>query len=403
MSCKRTARALQQMFTFMARARNLSLVALLAAVSCSACYKRHDAAPPGPSQSQQPKAATDTGGQAPVMAEPPQAAPTARPSGPTPADAGPAPATPRPRIETAPNLKIAFFGDQSMRPEARAVLSLVAREKADAVIHLGDFAYDEAMPEQWEAQIDSALGKNFPYFAVVGNHDVANWAGPNGFAQRLNARLSHMADARCEGEYGVDSICNFRGLHFVLSGIGSYGTDHEPFLHLALSQSPALHRLCIWHKNQHDMQAGGKTDEVGWLAYRICQQHGAPIITGHEHSYARTYSLRAVGAREQGHGAFGQADRLAVGPGRTFVVVSGLGGHSTRVRTPEHATDSWWASMYAADYQLVNGVVRGVSPDIEFGALFVTFNVDDDPTKASAYFKTVSGKIMDQFSWSVER
>ena len=53
--------------------------------------------------------------------------------------------------------------------------------------------------------------------------------------------------------------------------------------------------------------------------------------------------------------------------------------------------------------KLNNGVLRGSSPDIEFGALFVTFGEDGDPTLARAYFKTVSGKMYDQFSWNVER
>lgn len=382
--------------------RSLLPLMLLAAVSSSACYKRHEraAAPSGegkPAQSAADMGSDSAGQQQPAVVQPPAAQP------PTGASADDADAEARPRTATAPGLKIALFGDQGVRPDARAVLSLISREHADAVIHLGDFAYDDSDPGHWEAQVNDVLGPSFPYFAAVGNHDVAHWAGADGFAEHLRNRLSHMPDSQCEGDYGVDSLCTFRGLQFVLSGVGTYGTDHEPFLQQALSGSRALHRLCIWHKNQHDMQAGAKTDEVGWLAYRICQQNGAPIITGHEHSYARTYSLRAVGAREQGHGAFGPADVLSVGPGRTFVVVSGLGGLSARVRTLDHANDSWWASIYASNYQLVNGVVRGTDPEIEFGALFVTFNVDGDPAKAQAYFKTVSGKIMDQFSWTAER
>jgi len=371
---------------------------LAAAVSSSACYKRHEDATPAAAKTQQPQTiATRHVGSADQAGTPPSAAPRSAPAD------DDARARPRTRTQAQPGLKVALFGDQGLRPDARAVLQLVAREHADAVIHLGDFAYDEGTPEQWEHQIDVVLGASFPYFAAVGNHDVGDWNGPNGFKMRLSARLARTPDAQCEGDYGVDALCSFRGLDFVLSGVGTYGVDHERYLQHALARSHALHRLCTWHKNQHDMQAGAKTDEVGWLAYRICQQHGAPIITGHEHSYARTYSLRALGAREQGHGAFGPADVLTVGPGRTFVAVSGLGGYSARVRTPDHATDSWWATIYAADYQLVNGVLRGTAPQIEFGALFVTFGEDGDPSLARAYFKTVSGKIFDQFSWNAER
>ena len=150
------------------------------------------------------------------------------------------------------------------------------------------------------------------------------------------------------------------------------------------------------------MQVGAKIDEVGWQAYRICAEFGAPIITGHEHSYARSYALSSVGDRKQKHGAGGSASELIIGPGSTFVVVSGLGGESARIFTPDHKSDSWWASIYAGNYQVTNGEVTGRSPDIEFGVLFITYGADGDPSHASAYFKTIGDKITDQFSWQTE-
>ena len=55
---------------------------------------------------------------------------------------------PRDGPETAPNLKVAFFGDQSIGASAEAVLKLVSDEGADMVIHLGDFGYgDETDPQ----------------------------------------------------------------------------------------------------------------------------------------------------------------------------------------------------------------------------------------------------------------
>jgi hypothetical protein len=188
----------------------------------------------------------------------------------------------------------------------------------------------------------------------------------------------------------------------VLSGVGTYGREHEPFLRNALDTSSAQHSLCVWHKNQRDMQVGGKIDEVGWQAYQICAEHGAPVITGHEHSYSRTYALSAVGDRKQRHGASGSASELLLGPGRTFVVVSGLGGESTRPFFPEHKADSWWASIYAGNFQVMNGETRGTKPNIDFGVLFISFAVDGDPARARAYFKTVGEEIADEFSWRSE-
>jgi len=213
----------------------------------------------------------------------------------------------------------------------------------------------------------------------------------------LKARLARTPGLRCDGEIGVKSLCRYRGLELVVSGVGSTGSDHEWYLERTLVRPGALVRLCVWHKNQHDMQVGGKTDEVGWGAYQICARHGAPIITAHEHSYSRTFALTAIGDRMLGHGATGLADSLRLGADRSFVVVTGLGGHSTRTRTLDHAMDTWWASIYANNFQMMNGQMTGTEPSIQFGALFIDFHVDGDPRKARAYFKTTSDQIVDRF------
>jgi len=314
-----------------------------------------------------------------------------------PADAG-APIVPE-RAPTAfrSELRVAFIGDQGMGSGARQVLDLIRRERAVMVVHAGDLSYGAAAPIDWEAQIDQALGPAFPYLVAVGNHDLDDWAGPAGFAALLAARLARTPAVSCQGELGLNTICSFRGLEILLSGVATYGAEHEAFLESELARSGARVRLCVWHKNQHDMQVGTKTDEVGWAAYQVCARHGAPIFTAHEHSYARTLTLTALGQRERGHGATGEAALVHVGPGSTFVVVSGLGGHSVRSRTSDHELDTWWASIHANHYQQLNGAQTGGLPAVEPGALFIDFNADGDEGKAHGFFKTVSGQIADDF------
>jgi hypothetical protein len=303
----------------------------------------------------------------------------------------------------ARGLKVAFLGDQGVNSDARRVLQLIADEGADAVIHMGDLAYEQATPSEWDAQVTSVLGADFPYFVAIGNHDRDAWSGTTGFAALLLERLARVSGAQCVGDYGVNASCNFRGLHFVLSGIGTSGDDedHERFLDTALADSDAVFRLCIWHKNQHDMQVGEKQDEVGWNAYRICAAHGAAVITGHEHSYARSLTLSAIGDRDLGHGAFGTTERIELAAGNTLVVVAGLGGKTARAWSPAHEADTWWASIYARNFQLENGTLQGTAAEILYGALFVEFNVSDDPRMAKAYFKTVDGQIQDEFTLEV--
>src|SRR5262245_57021140 len=113
---------------------------------------------------------------------------------------------------TSKPLKLAFLGDQGVGDDSRRVLELVARERADALVILGDFAYGDASPRDWNAQLDAALGADFPVFAVIGNHDVPAWAGDDGFLAYLVDRLQRIPDAACRGEYGVNASCTFRGV-----------------------------------------------------------------------------------------------------------------------------------------------------------------------------------------------
>ena len=157
------------------------------------------------------------------------------------------------------------------------------------------------------------------------------------------------------------------------------------------------------------MQVGSKYDEVGWKSYQICAKYGAMIATGHEHSYSRTKTLTAIGNRSRAHGAIGSFDQVLLRPNHTFVFVSGLGGKSARPYSCfSHDDDTWWASIYASNYILKNGVPLEPK-DCDFmnptrpqktertGVLFMDFNYLDDPRVARGQFVTSEGKVYDDF------
>lgn len=294
---------------------------------------------------------------------------------------------------TVPNLAVAFIGDQGLRDRSKAVLQLIADEGADVVIHAGDFDYQDN-PDAWDAQINDILGANFPYFATVGNHDVAMW---DGYQQKLEARLARINGDACSGDLGVKSACEFRGLFFLLSGVGTLGSEHTAYIGEQLTMNDSLWRVCAWHKNQSDMQVEGKDDEVGWGPYQECQEGGALIATGHAHTYSRTFTLTDLGNAAAGHGAIGQPAQMQVGAGKTFVFVSGLAGQSKRdYNAADHDDDTWWATIYAGGKYVKNGIeISDFNYDV--GALFIEFYVDNDPNKARGYFKTIEGEIIDEF------
>jgi hypothetical protein len=139
------------------------------------------------------------------------------------------------------------------------------------------------------------------------------------------------------------------------------------------------------------MQLGKKNDSTGWNVYEQCKMGGAIIATGHEHSYTRTKSLSDI-QNQIVHPDYADQNNLVVTPGTTFVFVSGLGGAGIRDQnrclpdTYPYGCNGEWASIYSSN--------QDASP----GALFCTFYEDDNPTKASCYFKDIAGNIPDTFS-----
>jgi len=81
----------------------------------------------------------------------------------------------------------------------------------------------------------------------------------------------------------------------------------------------------------------------------------------------------------------GKSDTLRLAEGRTFVIVSGLGGKSVRKRK-QYPLGKWWASIHTAN--------RGGA----HGALFGVFNVDGQKNRADFTFKDISGKVVFYFT-----
>ena len=298
--------------------------------------------------------------------------------------------------ETWPNLKVAFIGDQGVNVNAEAVLNLILSEGADMVLHQGDFGYgNESDPQRaidWDNQINTTLGEDFPYFGSVGNHDLASWPV---YQQLLQERLDRVAGASCIGELGVMASCNYGGLFFILSGAGTMGgteTEHADYLKEQLASDDSIWSVCSWHKNQRAMQVGSKSDAVGWRPYEECRIGGAVIATGHEHSYSRTKTL--IDTENQTVDP-NLPDRTAVnvGNGSSFVFVSGIGGQGIRNQdrclpiTYPYGCNGEWAEILTTD-----------QPDAQFGALFIEFNFGGNPRAANGYFKNINGTVVESFT-----
>ena len=298
-----------------------------------------------------------------------------------------------PTAATVPptNFTVAFIGDQGSGSDAQAVLELIRTEGADMVMHQGDFDYDDD-PNAWDQLITDVLGSDFPYFASIGNHEEEDvWSGPNGYQEKLLARLARIPEATCTGDYGVNSACTFNGLFFILSGVDELGSNHETYIRDELAQTDSLWRICSWHKNMSAMQIGGKDDATGWGVYEACREGGAIIATAHEHSYERTKTLISM-QNQTIDPNWPQPDEVRVAPGSTFAFVSGLGGRSIRNQerclpaTLPYGCNGEWASIYTSN--------QGAN----YGALFCSFSFNGQPDQAQCYFRDIDGNTPDLFN-----
>ena len=298
------------------------------------------------------------------------------------------PRTARAQDLPPPNFKVAFIGDQGLNSSSAAVLKLIRAEGAQAVLHSGDLDYADD-PAAWEAQVNSILGADFPYFASIGNHDAARWGGPNGYQQRLKQRFGRLGIS-WGGDLGVESSFRYKGIFFVLTAPGVEGYDTgraDTYIREQLAADSSIWSVCSWHKNMRLMQAGGKGDETGWGVYEEARKGGAIIATAHEHSYSRTHLLSGMAEQT----VAGTSATLSLTRGHSFAFVSGLGGHSIR---GQQLSGGWWASVYAAT--CLAGDVA-CQPRANYGALFGVFNVDGQPNKAFFYFKEIDGRVIDGF------
>jgi predicted phosphodiesterase len=292
-------------------------------------------------------------------------------------------------VSTDPNLKVAFIGDTADGSAWTSVLNLSLAEGAQAIVTAGDMTYD-ADPNGWWAATEARVGQTFPVFLARGNHDDTSWSG------FLPEAANHLGGAtRIAGPHNAAYKTQFRGLDIVSIKLGDNGAT----INNLFGADPHAWKVCNWHQNMNKMQVGGQGDEMGWEVYETCRQKGAIIITGHEHSYHRTKTLTNTQTQTIDP-TCSSGSSLCLGPGRSYVTVVGTGGTGLRsqVRCTPTASTPPYASLNTSDPSCpIWASIYTTNQGANFGALFITFNVDGNPKKAHAYFKDIAGNVVDTY------
>ena len=209
------------------------------------------------------------------------------------------------RFGTNGEYRIAFVGDQGNSQHTKDVWKSIKNMEPDIVVGLGDFDYIDD-PGVYFETMDANLGKDVPFIAAVGNHDVAKWKGFDGYQCRIARRMHDLGVfEHCLGEVGIDQLCIFGGIPLVLSQLRVFGGDgsvdtEKITQHLAdLDTAETIDangqnglqfplRFCAWHFNMADLQPETKGDQADINAYEACRKHNALVFNGHAHAYGRT-------------------------------------------------------------------------------------------------------------------
>ncbi|MBI3202060.1 MAG: metallophosphoesterase [Myxococcales bacterium] len=287
------------------------------------------------------------------------------------------------------NLRVAFFGDTKSGTDFKSVLTLAVNEKADFILGGGDYDYS-LNPSAWLTAMNSVLGADYPIFGAVGNHDVfpSNWEP---YATEFKKRMQKVGVVPDSPDFTDEKFSIvYHGIKIVFVGQNGKNTEFADYIKQQFATDDHIWRLCVWHKNQNKMQVGGKGDEMGWGVYENCRAAGAIVLTAHEHSYHRTKTLTDM-TNQVVDTTCSDPKKVCVGPGRTFAMVSGLGGNDVRVQarclpaTYPYGCKQEWAHIYTSNQSAT------------FGAMLLDFYVGGDPKKAKGTFKNVQNKVVDEF------
>jgi len=218
----------------------------------------------------------------------------------------------------ADDVKIAFIGDQNKGTSPEAILSLVASENTDLVLLQGDPGYTNNNARDWEADIDYALGSNFPILAVRGMHENSEWPE---YQRLIQERIDRVSELACSGDTGVKAKCSFGNVDVVqvapsITGdAGQFAEDkYAEFIQTSFTGADNRWRICSWQKPRAVEQEGPDTEPYSWSVYNACLDAGAMIAMAHTDSYQRTHLLNSYPSRQ----VVNQNNDTSLMPGQSF-------------------------------------------------------------------------------------
>jgi len=141
-------------------------------------------------------------------------------------------------------------------------------------------------------------------------------------------------------------------------------------------------RYCVHHRTSMKL-TGGSAEQSRMDVDSItdaCRRHGALIISGHHHIYARTKMLETVGGKSSD--PLISEDQEIITEGRTMSIVVGNGGYKGNC-DGKHSKEKW--------FHICKGGKR------DRGAVIATFDENEGQRATFQYKNSLSGIVEDRF------
>jgi hypothetical protein len=270
-------------------------------------------------------------------------------------------------------VKVCFLGDSNTNANAAASIGECKSAGVNAIVHTGDLDYQNS-PTIWENFINTEVGRNYPYFYVLGNHDTANAAG---YQSNAEARFNRLG-LTWTGTLTSHSTHDWHGQRFIMTTPGIGDSSAGTYVHDQAAATTARWVHSLFHENQAKMQVGSVGDLTGWDVYEEGRIEGALTWNGHVHSYGRTHLLSNMSAQTVSD----NTSPYTIVKGQSIVIQTGDAGAGLSAFGP-NANLPYWASKYNANY----------------GVNICTFGGSSDPTRADCVFRDITGT--DRDSWTM--
>lgn len=269
---------------------------------------------------------------------------------PSPAPPSPAPTSPAPPTSTAlpsPGTAVHFTaqGDIGVSTGAKKVLDVVTALNPQLNLALGDFTYEAGVEQKFCDMVTGALGTDFPYQLVTGNHESDGHDGDiEKFVRCLPNKLPGL-----EGVYGTQWRADVPEqnplVRFIMVSPGIDFRDGQPLdyskgserwrwtvdaIDEAKSQKipwtvVGMHVPCL-SVGKYDCQAGQEFTNM------LIEKKVDLVLSGHDHVYQRTHQLSLGGQCQElvpaafsGECLVNTDSNMVQGSGTVFATI-GVGG-----------------------------------------------------------------------------